>query len=298
MDDRCPQCKAEYGPDDRYCPRCGISRSGGTRRHAAGPATAAEETAASPAAAAPTEAFQDEEDFVPLVIPPEPRAGWSPMGGGGSGRTVVAVLIGLVLLGIIAAGAWLAIGMGDDTSDDALGRSELPAWVVGGTPRPATPVAGVNRGATPDAHDVASNNMESELSPAATLPMISSQTGAAGEVSTPVPAQRSQGAVTAPSATTPPPSVAPSPTVPSTPTPTPTVPQVPASTFPNRVADTLVSVASSIEPPAPMPTATSAATPSPPAPTPTRAPGVETTPSLPASAGDGTGGAVPTTPPE
>lgn len=303
MEDRCPQCNAEYGPDDRYCPVCG------TPRPEAAPGDDASEpdfvaawrAPIAPGVAATSNA--DDDDFVPLVFSTPPGGGWS---GGprrrGAARILVAVLIALLLLGAIGVAAWYAFGSDDaDGTTETLGRSDVPAWVLGGSPHVATPVP-LASPATGDDPAVARDNIDSEgLSPAETPAAPASPTASRA-----VTDSQSTSIAPTPTATLAPPStVEPSPT--ATPSPTPGPPSV--AVVPKEVASVLSRIVMDVDAPTPVATSasvpTSTAVPTAVAPTrpapwwtdmgsdPTAAP--SPTPQPP---GDGTGGAPHRTPSE
>ncbi len=314
MTDRCPQCNAEYGSGDAYCPKCGTPRRGGAARETAS-VTDAAATWPNQRTAATEQAEPDgRDDFIPLVIPPESPRSW-PLGDGN--RPLIAILIGVALVGLLGAGAWFAFG-GDDDDDgaDALDRPDVPAWVMGGSPAVASPVAAGGDVATPGRTGVAHDNTPAPTeAPLSTLPIIApgasrDSSPAAGDmwssgVTTPTtlvssptatpPAPTATPTVTPPAPTATPTVTPPAPTATptatatltvtptATPSPIPTVaptpariaPSIPPSVFPNTVAGVLTAIVTDLEPP---PT--------------------DSTPTAPVTlpAGDGTGGFIPQTP--
>ncbi len=292
MTDRCPQCNAEYGSGDAYCPKCGTPRRGGAARETAS-VTDAAATWPNQRTAATEQAEPDgRDDFIPLVIPPESPRSW-PVGD--ANRTLLAILIGVALVGLLGAGAWFAFG-GDDDDDgaDALDRPDVPAWVMGGSPAVASPVAAGGDVATPGLPGVAHDNTPAPTeAPLSTLPVIAAgaardSSPAAGDmwssgVTTPTTLVSSP-TVTPPAPTATPtatatltvtPTATPSPTPTVAPTPARTAPSIPPSVFPNTVAGVLTAIVTDLEPP---PT--------------------DSTPTAPVTvpAGDGTGGFIPQTP--
>jgi hypothetical protein len=297
MADRCPQCNAEYGPGDRYCPVCGTPRSeAGVDADPRDFDSAAAGWSAPPGSATRVETGDD--DYVPLVYAPIPGGG-RPRGRR-TGRVVAAALIALLLLGLVGVAAWLFLGWGDEDDPASLGRSELPAWVLDGSPNAATPVAAVASPAEAGGVDVARNNIavNEPSSDASATP------GASGPVrDEPVPS-----ATLAPTVT-PSPTAAPSATATPSPSPTPGLPAV--AVVPGEMASVLARIASAAESPTPDPPSGSMPTSAPTqraelptlpapwwanagvAPSPTAAPSPTVRPT-----GDGTGGAPISTPPE
>lgn len=331
MAERCPTCNAEFGPDDAYCTECGTPRrkradSGGAAvSDAAGwpdppvEADRANEPLAPPLPS-PSSPSTDEDDFIPLVIPPSQRDG------GRDRRTVAAILIGVLLIGALAAAAWFVFGVndGDDDNGETLGRRDVPAWVVGGSPGASTPTTARGTAATPNAGVVVDNNVAMAEPSATQSLMVSGSPQTNGSptsvASSPAssPARRdvalsgtataSPGAgvtETSASSVTSPVSVAATPTViptvAATPTrvsaptpavtvtpaaqPTATVPAVSVNVMSSSAADSLSTIVAGIDPPA---TSTAVASPLVATATPTRSVATSTPGAPPA--GDGTGG--------
>ncbi len=340
MAERCPECNAELAPGDAYCTECGTPRRGRTEPTDVAGTPADSEYAGWPAAPAGTPraaetvapvkstAETDDDDFVPLAIPPQHEAR-------GDRRAVAAVVFGVLLLAALAAAAWFLVGANDTDDDDGgpdLDRQDVPAWVEGGSPEVATPARSNGGSATPNNGVVVGDNVISGSADATpTLPVISPRgsnaspgEGTASPTSPTATGVSSPSVAGSPSPTTAPPArlteatapvasptftiagtstaiptVAASPTQTSTPvatvTPTvePTSSAPPASTgmLSTSAAETLSTIVGDIEPPVASPTI-AVSTPSVPA-TPT-APADATT-STPAPSGDGTGGPPPPT---
>lgn len=228
MAERCPQCRAEYGPEDRFCPSCGSVRMMADEPADATWPVPPDAGPDNPPNADRADRLDDDADFVPLVIPPQDRGRWTRLRERPTGRALAIALVALLLI-VAAGGAYLALNGGDDGfGDDDTGERIFAPPALDASPAASSSisVAPAESVDTTPTRDVARNNTA-----------VSAPTPAGAGASGPVRATATGGGSepTVPAAT---------PTVSASVTPRPAV-------FPESAGDALATVAETVEVPTP-----------------------------------------------